>query len=80
MISCSLSLILLQFQQTLKTFLTDRVWNFHFYVTKDWPHEPVALHFPGVTHTVSTNYKDGFWMGFQSKYRVQKYFLVLHYI
>ncbi|XP_059471392.1 uncharacterized protein LOC132194247 [Neocloeon triangulifer] len=40
----------LKFQQTLRTFLTDRVWDFYFYVTKDWPQEPVVLHFPGITH------------------------------
>ncbi|KAJ1526014.1 hypothetical protein ONE63_009188 [Megalurothrips usitatus] len=39
----------LKFHQALKTFLNDRVWDFHFYVSKSWPDEPVALHFPGMT-------------------------------
>jgi hypothetical protein len=42
-------------------------------VTKDWPHEPVALHFPGVTHTVSTIDQDGFGMGCQIYYFLYKY-------
>ncbi|KAK3921863.1 Acetyltransferase YpeA [Frankliniella fusca] len=39
----------LKFHQALKTFLNDRVWDFHFYISKSWPDEPVALHFPGMT-------------------------------
>lgn len=39
----------LKFHQALKTFLNDRVWDFYFYVSKSWPDEPVALHFPGMT-------------------------------
>lgn len=42
----------LQFHQTLKTFLRDRVWEFYFYVTKTWPEQTVILHFPGMTKTV----------------------------
>lgn len=42
-----------QFHQTLKTYLNDRVWDFHFYVAKNWPDQPVILHFPGMTKTVS---------------------------
>ncbi|XP_019870155.1 uncharacterized protein LOC109598692 [Aethina tumida] len=41
----------IKFHQTLKTFLNDRVWDFHFYVSKSWPDEPVILHFPGMTLT-----------------------------
>nr|CAD7424824.1 unnamed protein product [Timema monikensis] len=41
------------FHQTLKTFLNDRVWDFYFYVNKSWPEEPVCLHFPGMTLSVS---------------------------
>lgn len=44
---------LFQFHQTLKTFLNDRVWDFHFYVSKNWPEQPVCLHFPGMTSSVS---------------------------
>lgn len=51
----------IQFQQTIKTYLNDRVWKFYFYVSKNWPEEPVCLHFPGCTLTVndSTNRHDG---------------------
>ncbi|GLV31757.1 uncharacterized protein CBL_07516 [Carabus blaptoides fortunei] len=41
----------LKFHQTIKTYLNDRVWDFHFYVSKTWPEEPVILHFPGMTKT-----------------------------
>ncbi|KAJ3665334.1 hypothetical protein Zmor_000833 [Zophobas morio] len=41
----------IKFHQTLKTYLNDRVWDFHFYVTKTWPDQPVILHFPGMTST-----------------------------
>ncbi|KAL3278550.1 hypothetical protein HHI36_016097, partial [Cryptolaemus montrouzieri] len=41
----------IKFHQTLKTFLNDRVWDFHFYVNKDWPERAVILHFPGMTKT-----------------------------
>ncbi|XP_060525924.1 uncharacterized protein LOC132701765 [Cylas formicarius] len=41
----------IKFHQTLKTYLNDRVWDFHFYVTKTWPDEAVILHFPGMTST-----------------------------
>ncbi|CAH1119037.1 unnamed protein product [Phaedon cochleariae] len=39
----------LKFHQTLRTYLKDRVWEFHFYVTKTWPDQAVILHFPGMT-------------------------------
>ncbi|XP_065220861.1 uncharacterized protein LOC135845914 [Planococcus citri] len=39
----------LKFHQTLKTYLEDHVWNFHFYVSKSWPRDPICLHFPGIT-------------------------------
>lgn len=42
-----------QIHQTLQTYLKDRVWDFHFYVTKTWPEQLVVLHFPGMTQTVS---------------------------
>ncbi|CAG9857956.1 unnamed protein product [Phyllotreta striolata] len=41
----------IKFHQTLKTYLKDRVWEFHFYVTKTWPEQAVILHFPGMTRT-----------------------------
>ncbi|XP_071055354.1 uncharacterized protein [Onthophagus taurus] len=41
----------IKFHQTLKTYLNDRVWDFHFYVPKNWPEEKVVLHFPGMTQT-----------------------------
>ncbi|XP_073997445.1 uncharacterized protein isoform X2 [Rhodnius prolixus] len=37
--------------QTIRTYLKDRVWEFNFYVAKDWPNDPVVLHFPGMTQT-----------------------------
>lgn len=43
----------LQFHQTIKTYLNDRVWRFQFYRAKTWPQDPVCLHFPGCTYTVS---------------------------
>lgn len=55
-------LIWFQFHQTLRTYLYDRVWDFYFYVNKDWPERPVILHFPGMTATVS-----GFSFRFQFK-------------
>lgn len=39
----------LKFHQTVKTYLHDFVWEFHFYVSKNWPDEPICLHFPGMT-------------------------------
>lgn len=39
----------LQFHQTIQTYLNDRIWQFYFYVSKNWPEEPVCLHFPGCT-------------------------------
>lgn len=45
----------IKFHQTVKTYMTDRVWNFHFYVAKNWPDEMVALHFPGMTSTPEGN-------------------------
>lgn len=50
--STNTGILLLQFHQTLKTYLNDRVWEFHFYVSKSWPDQPVILHFPGMTKTV----------------------------
>ncbi|CAH1113010.1 unnamed protein product [Psylliodes chrysocephalus] len=41
----------IKFHQTLKTYLKDHVWDFHFYVTKTWPEQAVILHFPGMTRT-----------------------------
>ncbi|XP_046658919.1 glycine N-acyltransferase-like protein 2 [Homalodisca vitripennis] len=41
----------LKFHQTLRTYLNDRVWDFYFYVSKEWPDQPVCLHFPGMTQT-----------------------------
>ncbi|KAK9872623.1 hypothetical protein WA026_018756 [Henosepilachna vigintioctopunctata] len=45
----------LKFHQTLRTYLNDRVWDFHFYVNKEWPEQPVILHFPGMTKTAIDN-------------------------
>ncbi|BET01531.1 FR47-like protein [Nesidiocoris tenuis] len=41
----------LKFHQTIVTYLRDRVWEFHFYVAKSWPEDPIILHFPGQTCT-----------------------------
>lgn len=32
------------------------MWDFHFYVAKNWPEDPICLHFPGCTSTVSTSF------------------------
>jgi len=41
----------LQFHQTIQTYLNHRIWQFYFYVAKNWPEEEVCLHFPGCTLT-----------------------------
>ncbi|CAO1392397.1 unnamed protein product [Diamesa hyperborea] len=41
----------LKFHQTIQTYLNDRVWQFYFYVSKNWPEDQVCLHFPGCTLT-----------------------------
>lgn len=41
----------IKFHETLKTYMNDRVWDFHFYVCKTWPEQLVILHFPGMTKT-----------------------------
>nr|CAI5828008.1 unnamed protein product [Callosobruchus analis] len=56
----TLQLLLLQFHQTLKTFLKDRVWEFYFYVTKTWPEQAVILHFPGMTKTPNNKLYESF--------------------
>ncbi|XP_017858033.1 PREDICTED: uncharacterized protein LOC108610444 [Drosophila arizonae] len=45
----------LKFHQTIKTYLNDRIWDFKFYVAKDWPEKPIILHFPGCTLTPHNN-------------------------
>lgn len=45
----------LKFHQTIKTYLNDRVWQFYFYVSKNWPEDPICLHFPGCTLTPKNN-------------------------
>ncbi|TMW46931.1 hypothetical protein DOY81_007987 [Sarcophaga bullata] len=45
----------LKFHQTIRTYLNDRVWEFKFYVSKDWPEKPILLHFPGCTLTPNNN-------------------------
>lgn len=50
----------LKFHQTIKTYLNDRVWQFYFYVTKNWPEDPVCLHFPGCTLTPNKNMYESF--------------------
>ncbi|XP_063362574.1 uncharacterized protein LOC134651402 isoform X2 [Cydia amplana] len=39
----------LKFHQTIQTYLNNKVWDFHFYVAKNWPEDPICLHFPGCT-------------------------------
>ncbi|XP_011552042.3 uncharacterized protein LOC105383649 [Plutella xylostella] len=41
----------LKFHQTIQTYLNNKVWDFHFYVAKNWPEDPICLHFPGSTGT-----------------------------
>ncbi|XP_044762514.1 uncharacterized protein LOC123319541 [Coccinella septempunctata] len=50
----------IKFHQTLTTYLNDRVWDFHFYVNKDWPERPVVLHFPGMTKTPNNTLYESF--------------------
>ncbi|XP_046385263.1 uncharacterized protein LOC124155472 [Ischnura elegans] len=50
----------LKFHQTIKTYLHDRVWEFHFYVSKSWPEEPIILHFPGITSLPGGRLYDSF--------------------
>lgn len=49
-----------QFHQTIKTYLSHRVWQFYFYVSKNWPEEEVCLHFPGCTLTPNNNIYESF--------------------
>lgn len=41
-----------KFHQTIQTYLNNKVWDFHFYVAKNWPEDPICVHFPGCTSTV----------------------------
>ncbi|CRL04241.1 CLUMA_CG017343, isoform A [Clunio marinus] len=50
----------LKFHQTIKTYLNHRIWQFHFYVSKNWPEEEVCLHFPGCTLTPNNNVYESF--------------------
>ncbi|ERL94095.1 glycine N-acyltransferase isoform X2 [Dendroctonus ponderosae] len=50
----------IKFHQTLKTYVNDRVWDFHFYVTKNWPEQAVILHFPGMTKTPNNKLYESF--------------------
>ncbi|XP_071448140.1 uncharacterized protein [Hetaerina americana] len=50
----------LKFHQTIKTYLHDRVWDFHFYVSKSWPEDPIILHFPGITSLPGGRLYDSF--------------------
>lgn len=45
-------MFLFQFHQTLRTYLEDFIWDFNFYVSKNWPEDPICLHFPGMTSSV----------------------------
>ncbi|XP_030021197.2 uncharacterized protein LOC115440845 isoform X2 [Manduca sexta] len=45
----------LKFHQTIQTFLNNKVWDFHFYVAKNWPEDPICLHFPGCTSTPNSH-------------------------
>ncbi|KAI8421552.1 hypothetical protein MSG28_009585 [Choristoneura fumiferana] len=37
--------------KTIQTYRNNKVWDFHFYVAKNWPEDPICLHFPGCTST-----------------------------
>ncbi|CAD7082020.1 unnamed protein product [Hermetia illucens] len=50
----------IKFHQTIRTYLNDRIWDFYFYVTKDWPETPICLHFPGCTLTPNDNIYESF--------------------
>lgn len=58
--SNSWTFMCLQFHQTIKTYLFHRVWQFHFYVSKNWPDEEICLHFPGCTLTPHHNIYESF--------------------
>ncbi|XP_073955651.1 uncharacterized protein [Choristoneura fumiferana] len=45
------TLICVWFHQTIQTYRNNKVWDFHFYVAKNWPEDPICLHFPGCTST-----------------------------
>lgn len=40
--------------------MNHRVWQFYFYVSKNWPDEEVCLHFPGCTLTPNRNIYESF--------------------
>ncbi|XP_024084161.1 glycine N-acyltransferase-like protein 2 isoform X2 [Cimex lectularius] len=50
----------LKFHQTILTYLKDKVWDFYFYVAKDWPSDPIILHFPGMTSTPNNQMYESF--------------------
>ncbi|CAG9134533.1 unnamed protein product [Plutella xylostella] len=47
----------LKFHQTIQTYLNNKVWEFHFYVAKSWPEDPICLHFPGCTSTGTLGFR-----------------------
>lgn len=53
-------ILISQFHQTIKTYLNHRVWQFYFYVSKNWPEDEVILHFPGCTLTPNNNIYESF--------------------
>lgn len=50
----------MQFHQTIKTYLNHRVWQFYFYVPKNWPDNEICLHFPGCTLTPNKRIYESF--------------------
>ncbi|XP_044735282.1 glycine N-acyltransferase [Chrysoperla carnea] len=50
----------LKIHQTIKTFVNDHVWDFYFYVCRQWPEQPVILHFPGMTCSPNSNIYESF--------------------
>ncbi|XP_063701480.1 glycine-N-acyltransferase-like protein 3 [Culicoides brevitarsis] len=50
----------IKFHETIKTYLNDKVWQFYFYVTKDWPDVKLCLHFPGCTLTPNNELYESF--------------------
>jgi hypothetical protein len=40
--------------------LNHRVWQFYFYVSKNWPEDELCLHFPGCTLTPNKNLYESF--------------------
>ncbi|XP_055837863.1 uncharacterized protein LOC129906210 isoform X2 [Episyrphus balteatus] len=50
----------LKLHQTINIYIKNRIWDFHFYVSKEWPQKPVLIQFPGCTLTPGGNIYQSF--------------------